>query len=83
MKFFVDTAMIDEIRQAVDLGICDGVTTNPSLIAMTGKPLATVVNEITEVVDGPISVEATALDYDGMLKEAREIAAAPPNTSKE
>ena len=79
MKFFVDTAMIDEIRQAVDLGICDGVTTNPSLVAMTGKTLATVVGEITEVVDGPISVEATALDYEGMLKEAREIAAVHPN----
>ena len=79
MKFFVDTAMIDEIRQAVDLGICDGVTTNPSLVAMTGKTLAVVVDEITSVVDGPISVEATALDYEGMLKEAREIAAIHPN----
>ncbi len=79
MKFFVDTAMVDEIRQAVDLGICDGVTTNPSLVAMTGKPLATVVNEITKVIDGPISVEATAMDYEGMLKEAREIAAVHPN----
>ncbi len=79
MKFFVDTAMISEIRQAVDLGICDGVTTNPSLVAMTGKPLAAVVSEITEVVDGPISVEATAMDYEGMLKEAREIAAVHPN----
>lgn len=79
MKFFVDTAMIDEIRQAVDLGICDGVTTNPSLVAMTGKTLAVVVDEITAVVDGPISVEATALDYEGMLKEAREIAAIHPN----
>lgn len=79
MKFFVDTAMIDEIRQAVDLGICDGVTTNPSLVAMTGKTLAAVVGEITEVVDGPISVEATALDYEGMLKEAREFAAVHPN----
>jgi transaldolase len=79
MKFFVDTAMVDEIRQALDLGICDGVTTNPSLVAMTGKPLATVVSEITEIIDGPISVEATAMDYDGMLKEAREIAAVHPN----
>ncbi|MFH1531511.1 MAG: fructose-6-phosphate aldolase [Pseudomonadota bacterium] len=79
MKFFVDTAMIDEIRQAVDLGICDGVTTNPSLVAMTGKTLAAVVNEITAVVDGPISVEATAMDYEGMLREAREIAAIHPN----
>jgi len=79
MKFFVDTAMIDEIRQAVDLGICDGVTTNPSLVAKTGKTLDAVVGEITEVVDGPISVEATALDYEGMLREAREIAAVHPN----
>jgi len=79
MKFFVDTAMIDEIRQAVDLGVCDGVTTNPSLVAKTGKPLARVVEEITAVVDGPISVEATALDEEGMLREARQIASVHPN----
>lgn len=74
MKVFVDTAMIDEIRQAVEYGICDGVTTNPSLVAMTGKTLAQVVAEITSVVDGPISVEATALEAEEMLSEARSIA---------
>ena len=79
MKVFVDTAMIDEIKQAVEYGICDGVTTNPSLVAQTGKTLASVVSEITQVVDGPISVEATALDADGMMGEARKIAAVHKN----
>lgn len=79
MKFFVDTADVNEIRDAVTLGICDGVTTNPSLVAKTGKPLSRVVSEIVEVIDGPISVEATALDYDGMMLQAREIAAIHEN----
>ncbi len=79
MKFFVDTAMIDEIRQAVSWGVCDGVTTNPSLVAKTGKTLAQVVEEITAVVNGPISVEATALDADGLWREAQEIAAVSEN----
>jgi transaldolase len=79
MKFFVDTAQIDEIRQAVAWGVCDGVTTNPSLVAQTGKSLAQVVAEITAVVDGPISVEATALDVEGLWKEAQEIAAVSEN----
>jgi transaldolase len=79
MKFFVDTAQIDEIRQAVAWGVCDGVTTNPSLVAKSGKSLAQVVEEITAVVDGPISVEATALDVDGLWGEAQEIAAVGDN----
>jgi len=79
MKFFVDTADIDEIRQAVEWGVCDGVTTNPSLVARTGKPLSQVVSEITAVVDGPISVEATALDADGLWSEAQEISAVSAN----
>lgn len=79
MKFFVDTAKIDEIRQAVAWGVCDGVTTNPSLVAQTGKSLDQVVAEITAVVDGPISVEATALDVEGLWKEAQEIAAVSDN----
>ncbi len=79
MKFFVDTAIIDEIKQAVAWGVCDGVTTNPSLVAKSGKSLAQVVAEITAVVDGPISVEATALDVEGLWSEAQEIAAISDN----
>ncbi len=79
MKFFVDSADIREIRQAVEWGVCDGVTTNPSLVAATGRPLAEVVADITAVVDGPISVEATALDADGLWKQAREIGTVHPN----
>ena len=79
MKFFVDTADINEIRDAVSLGVCDGVTTNPSLVAKTGKPLRQVVAEIVEAVDGPISVESTALDFDGMMREAHEYAAIHDN----
>ncbi len=79
MKFFVDTAQIDEIKQAVAWGVCDGVTTNPSLVAKSGKSLAQVVEEITAAVDGPISVEATALDVEGLWGEAQEIAAVSDN----
>lgn len=79
MKFFVDTADVEQIREAVSWGICDGVTTNPSLVAKTGKSLDTVVSEICEVVDGPISVEVTALDYEPMMVQAREFAAIKEN----
>jgi transaldolase len=79
MKFFVDTADIDQIKQVVSWGICDGVTTNPSLVAKTGKTLDRVVSEICEVVDGPISVEVTAVDYDGMMNQARTFAAIKDN----
>jgi len=79
MKFFVDSAMISEIEQAVEWGVCDGVTTNPSLVAQTGKSLAEIVTEITAVVDGPISVEATALDATGLWAEAQEIGAVSDN----
>jgi transaldolase len=79
MKFFVDTADIDQIKQVVSWGICDGVTTNPSLVAKTGKTLDRVVAEICEVVDGPISVEVTAVDYDGMMSQARTFAAIKDN----
>lgn len=75
MKFFVDSADINEIRPVVEWGLCDGVTTNPSLVAKTGKPLHKVVEEITGLVDGPISVEVTATDFEGMFAEARELAA--------
>jgi len=79
MKFFVDTADIAQIKEVVSWGICDGVTTNPSLIAKTGKPLAQVVEEICAVVQGPISVEVTSLDFEGMMKEARKLAAIKDN----
>ena len=74
MKFFVDTANVDEIKRVVELGLCDGVTTNPSLIAREGKDFEEVIKEITSVVDGPVSAEVTGLTTDEMVKEAREIA---------
>lgn len=75
MKFFIDSANIADIKEAVEMGLCDGVTTNPSLVAKTGKPFAQVMNEIVAAVDGPISLEATCLDFDGMLAQARQLAA--------
>ena len=74
MKFFLDTANIEEIKRINDLGLVDGVTTNPSLIAKEGKDFETVIKEIAAVVDGPVSAEVIALDYDGMINEAREVA---------
>ena len=74
MKFFIDSADIDDIKKAVAWGLCDGVTTNPSLVAKTGKSFDQVMNEILEVVRGPVSLEVTAIDYDGMMEQARELA---------
>jgi transaldolase len=74
MKFFLDSAVLDEVRLANEMGIIDGVTTNPSLIAKSGKPFLTVIKEICEIVDGPISAEVVSLDAPGMLKEGRELA---------
>ncbi len=79
MKIFVDTADIDEIKEANALGVLDGVTTNPSLVARTGKDFKTVISEITEEVDGPISVEVISLESDGMVKEGRALAAIHTN----
>ena len=81
MKFFVDTANVDEIRKANDMGIICGVTTNPSLIAKEGRDFNQVIAEIASIVDGPISgeVKATITDAEGMIKEGREIAAIHPN----
>jgi len=75
MKFFLDTADIDEIRQASAWGILDGVTTNPSLVAKTGRRFDDVKAEILALVDGPVSLEVTATDYDGMMEQARSLAA--------
>ncbi len=74
MKFFVDTANLAEIREAASLGILDGVTTNPSLIAKEGKPFKDTILEICDVANGPVSVEVTALDAGGMCKQAQEYA---------
>ena len=81
MKFFVDTADVDEIRKANYMGVICGVTTNPSLIAKSGRKFEDVIKEITSIVDGPISgeVKATTTDAEGMIKEGREIAAIHPN----
>jgi transaldolase len=75
MKFFIDTASVSEIREAESLGILDGVTTNPSLIAKEGKPFKDTILEICSIVNGPVSTEVTALDCGGMLKQGREFAA--------
>ncbi len=75
MKFFVDTANLDEIREAADLGLLDGVTTNPSLIAKEGDvDFKTRIKEICDIVDGDVSAEVTAVDYAGMLEQGRELA---------
>jgi len=79
MKFFIDTADVDEIRAAQALGLVDGVTTNPSLIAKSGRDFKEVIQEIASFVDGPISAEVIALDAEGMLSEARELAKIHPN----
>ena len=75
MKFFLDTADVNELRQAAASGLCDGVTTNPSLIAKTGRKLRDVVNEIVQIVDGPISVETVSLDAAGMIEEGKGFSA--------
>lgn len=81
MKFFLDTANVDDIRKANDLGVICGVTTNPSLIAKEGRDFKEVIKEITSIVDGPISgeVKATTVLAEDMIKEGREIAAIHPN----
>ncbi|AJE02443.1 fructose-6-phosphate aldolase [Geobacter pickeringii] len=74
MKFFIDTADVNEIREAHELGLVDGVTTNPSLIAKSGRKFEDVIKEITGIVDGPISAEVVSLEHDGMIREAEELA---------
>jgi transaldolase len=73
MKFFIDTADVREIREANELGLVDGVTTNPSLIAKSGRRFEEVIKEITSIVDGPISAEVISLEHDGMIAEATEL----------
>ena len=80
MKFFIDTAFVDEIREAADMGILDGVTTNPSLIAKTGeKNYKTLLEKICGIVDGPVSAEVVSINCDEMVDEARELAKIHPN----
>lgn len=74
MKFFIDTANIDEIKEAAALGILDGVTTNPSLVSKEGKDFRKLLDEILAIVDGPVSAEVISTDYEGILKEAHELA---------
>ena len=79
MKFFIDTADIDEIRDAASMGILDGVTTNPSLVAKEGRDFHAVLREIVSIVNGPISAEVTATALEGMLDEGHTLAAIHPN----
>ena len=81
MKFFIDTAKVEDIKKANDMGVICGVTTNPSLIAKEGRDFKEVISEIASIVDGPISgeVKATTVDAEGMIKEGREIAKIHPN----
>ncbi|MEM6905576.1 MAG: fructose-6-phosphate aldolase [Pseudomonadota bacterium] len=79
MKFFIDTAEIDKIRELTATGMVDGVTTNPSLILKSGRDILEVTREICEVVDGPVSAEVTATEADAMLEEGRKLATIAPN----
>ena len=74
MKFFIDTANIEEIKKGLELGMVDGVTTNPSLIAREQRPFTDILKDICAIVDGPISAEVVSLEADGMVEEARELA---------
>ncbi len=73
MEFFLDTADVDSIRELSETGLVDGVTTNPSLVAKSGKDFFTILKEISKVVSGPISAEVTALDTDGMVAEGKKL----------
>jgi transaldolase len=79
MQFFIDSADVGEIRKALGMGLCDGVTTNPSLVAKTGRKFSEVLKEITALVPGPVSAEVTAVDYEGMMKEGRAFARVADN----
>ncbi|MCD6129827.1 MAG: fructose-6-phosphate aldolase [Deltaproteobacteria bacterium] len=79
MKFFIDTANIEKIREYAELGIVDGVTTNPSLVAKEGKNFEEVIKEISSIVKGPISAEVLSLNTEGMIEEAKKLANIAPN----
>lgn len=79
MYVFLDTAIVSEIKKFIEWGVVDGVTTNPSLIAKSGRKVEEVIKELAELVEGPISAEVIATDSEGMIREARELAAIAPN----
>lgn len=79
MQIFIDSADIQEIRDAAAMGVIDGVTTNPSLVAKAGRPLEAIIRDICEVVDGPISAEVIATDFEGIVREGRQLAKLHPN----
>ena len=79
MKFFLDTANVDEIRDAAEYGLIDGVTTNPSLVAKEGRDFSEILREITRIVDGPISAEVVSTDAAGILREVHDLAKIHPN----
>lgn len=79
MKFFIDTANLEQIKKGVEMGMVDGVTTNPSLIAREDKPFEEILKDIVAVVDGPISAEVVSLEADGMVEEAKVLAAMSDN----
>ncbi len=79
MKFFIDTAFVEEIKEALTLGILDGVTTNPTLVAKTGRDFREVIVEICHLVPGPVSAEVVSVDAEGMIREGRELASWAPN----
>lgn len=81
MKFFVDTADVAEIRELAATGLLDGVTTNPSLVAKSGRPIKDVIAEICSVVEGPVSAEVAATDFDGMMKEGETLAGIAKNVA--
>ncbi|WP_339716354.1 transaldolase family protein [uncultured Sneathiella sp.] len=81
MKFFVDTADTEEIRELADTGLLDGVTTNPSLIAKTGRDFFTVIQEICGLIDGPVSAEVAARDFETMLEEGKRLAGLAENVA--
>jgi transaldolase len=81
MKFFVDTADVDEIRELAATGLLDGVTTNPSLVMKAGRPFKEAIAEICRIVDGPVSAEVAATDFDGMVREGRVLSAIAENVA--
>jgi len=79
MKFFIDTANVEEIKRAKELGMVDGVTTNPSLVAKEGREFKGLIRDIADIVDGPVNAEVVSLDAEGMVKEARDLAGMADN----
>ncbi len=79
MKFFIDTANVEEIKRAKELGMVDGVTTNPSLVAKEGREFKGLIRDIADIVDGPVSAEVVSLDAEGMVREAKDLAGMADN----